>query len=158
MRTLFQSTVTRPSEYAAHQVRFLARLVAQLAAVPERHAGCDSPGSGSRISCSHEDREIGEGARECTRTNDGASSVGMSWLGSARNSQLAGLTNGPCQKRSPRACRVLNRLSGIPIRRKRLVCAPLLARGELGTGTLFHPHGGRLGCIMNDDGQHMATR
>src|SRR5688572_12032431 len=36
--------------------------------------------------------------------------------------------------------------------------APLLARGELGTGTLFHPHGGRLGCVMDDDGQDMATR
>ena len=36
---------------------------------------------------------------------------------------------------------------------------PLLARDELGTSTLFfHPHGGRLGCVMNDDGQDMATR
>ena len=38
------------------------------------------------------------------------------------------------------------------------VSRPLLARDELGTGTLFHPHGGRLGCVMNDDGQDMATR
>jgi len=36
--------------------------------------------------------------------------------------------------------------------RQRSSAAPLLARGELGTGPFFHPHGGRLGCVMNDDG------
>src|SRR5918995_5011926 len=35
---------------------------------------------------------------------------------------------------------------------------PLLAPDERGPGPLVHPHGGRLGSVMDDDGQDMATR
>lgn len=33
----------------------------------------------------------------------------------------------------------------------------LFARGKLGTPILFHPHGGGLRCVMNNNGQHVTT-
>ena len=36
--------------------------------------------------------------------------------------------------------------------------ARLFARREFGAGALFHRHGGRLGCVMDDDCQHIDWR